>query len=150
MAITRESDMPKLKYKNGSTWTELNLGGVSLDNYPVNSIYYGPGFLGLPNDTNTNYNYNPSPSIDSILSPAVLLGGTWARIFSNLENTSYKTCNTPLYAIGTLGKSVMGTNFNGITPSGNAYVYSYGDYIAGTMGGYGVSDILRQIWIRTA
>lgn len=81
--------MPKLKYKNGSTWTELNLGAGGLDEYPVGSFYTSPYSLMWLEPTS----YTRIETLDlqkSIKSPSALFGGNWVEIKQPFDyNHSY-------------------------------------------------------------
>lgn len=106
--------MPKLKFKNGSTWTELSVGGGSLDDYPIGSCYYGVvGIYGTSsgNDTSnrdmTAYSYDLSQD----KSPALKFGGVWQEIIipTSKEDLFIGYCMSPSnYSFAILGSDSSG------------------------------------------
>lgn len=88
--------MPKLKFKNGSTWTELSVGGGDLADYPVGSFYFSPtsfyivsGIYSTPPTSDqeplTGWTYD----LKKESSPAAKLGGTWKSVDMSLNQTNW-------------------------------------------------------------
>lgn len=77
--------MPALKYKSGNTWLELNNsgGGISLDDYPINSIYIAPAAaFGIYSTSAPSSTAIAVPNLATIESPAAKIGGNWERLFA--------------------------------------------------------------------
>lgn len=69
--------MAILKYKNGSKWEELDIGGgiQPLDEYPLYSTYASPYLIA---STRSSGNIPCLPT--SLMSPAQLFGGSWSEM----------------------------------------------------------------------
>lgn len=83
--------MPSLKYKNGNTWSELQLGGGGLDEYPVGSFYFSPiAVYFFAESTASSSSYIATYDLQTINSPASIFGGNWYEIkFKISDSYSY-------------------------------------------------------------
>lgn len=78
--------MSTIKFKNGTKWEELSLGGSNLlDQYPVGSIYASPkvaSFTSLLNTNNAPTSSETQALLNSIKSPSETIGGTWSNVYT--------------------------------------------------------------------
>lgn len=81
--------MAVLKYKNGSTWTELKLGN-GLNEYPVGSFYVSPfSIYALAGNYAQQQSWIASYDLLKYPSPASLFGGSWTLIQPSTLNNNY-------------------------------------------------------------
>lgn len=95
--------MAILKYKNGSKWEELQMGGSGLDQYPIGSFYTSPesliAYYAYSADTTSNINtYAYTYDVSTAASPAILFGGIWIELSQTFR----------IYQGGTSNKSFVG------------------------------------------
>lgn len=88
--------MAKLKYKNGSTWTEVSASGNALDAWPIGSWMWIPSA------------FITGGGMD--VTPASLVGGSWARRNGTTTGASYETSTQTCY-LTPFTRSASPTNF---------------------------------------
>lgn len=101
--------MSTIKFKNGSSWVELSLGGSGQDLFPVGSIYV------------TQYN---EAQYATQLSPASIIGGSWTR-YEDQKNSGNSTMLPRIFTSGVISGYGAASQYRYISAasstSGNAY-----------------------------
>lgn len=155
--------MSTIKFKNGTKWEELSLGGGDLlDQYPVGSVYVSPKITDIDSTLKEAYIASNATSLtstvinvlNSIKSPAELFGGNWQKVYLT------STYGQSYYAVGLFTENCTGISYgSGVrtvwqnssggynSTSASLGYYSSTNLSAGAATG-GAQYIVAMTWIR--